>query len=237
MQAASLLRGDRNADAGQRLGVYVEAYALRLLEVLQDDYSVLRQALGAPRFDALADRYIAEQASTTHSIRWFGRHLPDFLRQRRTRPAWAAELARFEWLLGEVLDAADAPAMTAADMAAIAEENWPRQVLSLAPSVRMLRLAWNAPELLQARESGAANIQPLRHRRAQWCLLWRHDNEARWRQLPQAEAWALRALQRRQSLAAVGSTLQRAGVPNRQVPAQLVTCLRQWLADGLICAT
>lgn len=46
----------------------------------------------------------------------------------------------------------------------------------------------------------------------------------------------LRVIQLGAPLSHVGSRLQRASVPYRQVPAHLVTCLQQWPAGGLICA-
>lgn len=226
----------RGINSRQRLEVYVQAYAMRLLEIMQGDYPALRKTLGEQRFDALARTYIAEHPSTTHSVRWFGGPFSQFLRGHRTRPAWAAELAQFEWALGEVLDAADATAMPGEAMSDIPAEQWPTLTLKLVPSVRLLRLAWNVPDLLQAAEADPATaIRPIRGERAQWCLLWRHQLEARWRKLDRAEAWALRVLQRGKPLAQVSSSLQHAGVPNRQVPAQLVTCLQQWLGDSLIC--
>lgn len=115
-------------------------------------------------------------------MRWLGRHFSELLRSRRTRPAWAAELAAFEWAVGEVLDSADTVPMSITDMAEVPAEQWPKQTLD------------------------------------------------------KPEAWALRALQRGETLAHVGSSLLRAGVPSRQVPAQLVTCLQRWLGDCLICA-
>lgn len=219
----------------QRLEVYVHAYVLRLLEIMQDDYPALRKVIGEQRFDALARAYIAAQPSTTHSIRWFGRQFSQFIRRRRTRPAWVAELAQFEWALSGVLDAADAPAMTGEAMAAIPGEQWPHFAPELVPSVRLLRLAWNTPDVLQATAADAGEATcPLRNAHARWWILWRHGLEARWRKLDRPEAWALRAVQRNEPLAHVSSRLQRAGVPYRQVPAQLVTCLQQWLGDGLI---
>lgn len=232
---ARQISGDDVASARQRLQIYTEAYGLRLLEILQEDFSAVHTLLGPARFEHLARAYIAAHASTQHSVRWFGAGFEDFLHQRRTRPAWIAELAGFEWDVGEVLDAADATPMTAQDLAAIPPERWPTLCLQPAPAVRLHKWAWNVTDLLQAAQrTDAQAMQPMRLERPRWCLVWRHRHEARWRALEQPEAWALRVLQRGGPLAAAGSALQRAGVPLGQVPAQLVTCLQQWLAAGIL---
>lgn len=226
---------DGISDAHQRLAVYTEAYVLRLLEVLQDDFSALHTLLGERHFNRLACAYIGVHPSPEHSVRRFGCQFASFLGQHRIRPAWIRALADFEWRVGEVLDAADEAALTAPELAAVPQSQWPDLRLALRPAVQLGKWAWNAPQLLQAAESGApASSTPHREPHPRWWLIWRQGLEARWRQLDKPEAWALRALQRGESLAALGSRLQQSGVPQGQVPAQLVTCLQHWLAAGLI---
>jgi hypothetical protein len=227
--------GDARGNAATRIGVYVEAYPLRLLDVLRQDYRGLRVALGEARFERLARAYIAAQPSDTPSIRWFGRHFATFLRRRRTRPAWAAELAAFEWAQGEVFDAADAPRAQPADLAGLALERWPELRLRLHPAQRRLHLRWNAPALWQA-AIGQAKDDATRPQRAaprHW-LLWRHGFDVRWRSLDAAEAAALSAAAADASLADIGAALLRAGVPGDTAPNHLAALLQTWLADGLI---
>jgi hypothetical protein len=60
-----ILRGDgtillrvRGADAAQRLRIYADAYRLRLVEVLGNDFPVTRDALGEEAFAGFAERYL-----------------------------------------------------------------------------------------------------------------------------------------------------------------------------------
>ncbi|HWY24313.1 MAG TPA: DNA-binding domain-containing protein [Nevskia sp.] len=78
--ADELVAADAKADATTRLGVYADAYRLRLLEVLGNDYPALRAFAGAESFERIGRAYIETHPSDTPSVRWFGRHLPEFLR-------------------------------------------------------------------------------------------------------------------------------------------------------------
>ena len=103
-----------------RLGIYRDAYRLRLIEVLGTDYDVLRKYLGDELFDAAASDYVGAHPSTFRNVRWFGGGLAQFL---RTTPRYAehpvlAELAQFEWTLGLAFDSADSRVVRFEDVAA-----------------------------------------------------------------------------------------------------------------------
>src|SRR5215470_4532994 len=97
------VRDTSKADRSTLLDVYRDGYALRLIEVLTNDFPGLMAMAGPADFDHLARAYIAAHPSRYPSVRWFGRQLADFM--ARTPPydrsSAAAEMARFEWLLGE----------------------------------------------------------------------------------------------------------------------------------------
>src|SRR5262245_3775745 len=83
------------------LGVYRDAYVLRLLEALETNHPALKRMLGDPDFDRLGRAYIARHPSRHFSIRWFGSELAAFA---GATPPWAErpaviELIRFEWAL------------------------------------------------------------------------------------------------------------------------------------------
>ncbi len=103
------IEGDTAEFRNTRLGIYRRAYRLRLIEVLGTDYEVLRAYLGDELFDKLAGDYIAAHPSTFRNVRWFGGKLAEFL---RSTPRYAghpelADLAQFEWSLGQAFDAPD----------------------------------------------------------------------------------------------------------------------------------
>ncbi|HET8899575.1 MAG TPA: DNA-binding domain-containing protein [Rhodanobacteraceae bacterium] len=226
------IHADSHADAPTRLGVYVDAYRLRLLDVLRQDFAQLAAAIGPPRFDALAHAYIACHPSDTPSIRWFGRHFASWLRARHTRPAWYAELAAFEWALGEVFDAADAESATLAQLSEQAPEAWPLLRPRLHSAQRLLRGHWNVDALYTAIRAGTPP-SPARSNLGYW-LLWRQDGTAHWRRLDRDEAAAWSAAAAQRPLSALGTALLRAGLTPEQAPERLAGLLQRWISDGLL---
>ncbi len=131
------------ADAAERVRIYVEAYRLRLLEVLQDNYTGLHGLLGDEEFDRLGHAYIDAHPSTHPSVRWFSRHLEDFLRHTEPYDAhpYLAEMAAFEWAQGLVFDATDEPIAGLEAMANIAPDAWAGLGFTLHAAVQQPRCA------------------------------------------------------------------------------------------------
>src|SRR5882757_3451378 len=118
--------GNDKSDARAPLNVYADAYRLRLLEVLGNDYEALRLFLGADKFERMGRAYIEAHPSDTASVRWFGRHLAEFLNNTAgyaARPV-LGELALFEWKKAEVFDSPDAEPVALEAIAAVPPESW-----------------------------------------------------------------------------------------------------------------
>jgi len=91
------------------------------------------------------------------------------------RPPVLAELARWEWTMTEVFDAADAVPLTHEALAGVAPQQWARLRFAWHPSVRRLALSWNVPQILAGvhrerratagePECGAAAVAPVASR-------------------------------------------------------------------------
>ena len=91
-------------------GVYRNAYVARLAEILGDDYEQLHAYLGDQAFARLVKAYIDANPSDRRSARWFGRHLPAFVRKNETyaKHREIAEIAELEKALADAFDAPDA---------------------------------------------------------------------------------------------------------------------------------
>ena len=106
MSFQAAVRDTQKADRITLLDVYRDGYALRLIEVLTTDYPGLMAMAGPADFDHMARAYIAAHPSRHPSVRWFGKDVADFLSRTPpySRTPAAAEMARFEWALGEAFD-------------------------------------------------------------------------------------------------------------------------------------
>ncbi len=191
------VRDTRKADRVTLLDVYRDGYALRLIEALSNDYPGLMAMAGPADFDHMARAYIAAHPSRHPSIRWYGRGLADFL--DRTSPysntPAAAEMARFEWALGEAFDSPDVAPVTADTLMALPPEAWETLAFTTVPSLRRLTLAFEAPQAWQRRE----DVEPgdLEVERAPeplvWAI-WRPELISNFRSLDSDEAAMLDAL-------------------------------------------
>lgn len=221
-------------DARTRLEIYAEAYRLRLLEVLENDYPTLRKLMGDYAFTDLGLAYIEACPSQHFSVRYFGRSLPAFLGNKAySQQAYLTELASFEWALGEAFDAADEPPITQQDIGAIAPDDWPQMRLKPHPSLRRLDLHWNVAALWHAADQDQALPEPQNQGFAIPWLIWRQELRNYFRSLQADEAWALDAIANGQCFAEVCEGLCR-WVPETEVAQRAVEHLQTWIRDGLI---
>ena len=221
--------------AEDRMQVYADAIRLRFLDVLGQDYPGLHALAGDDRFRTLGLGYAAAHPSHHPSIRWFGRHLPAFLRSTapwRDQPV-LGEMARFEWAKGELLDAADSPVVGIEDIAAIAPDRWAAMQPRLKPAVRRLALEWNVPRLWTAIDRGDAPPPPVRMERAVEWLLWREDIVVRWRSVEPDEAWALQRCAAGGDFGSICAGLCRR-VGEEAAAFRAATYLKQWAADSVL---
>jgi hypothetical protein len=227
--------GDDKADSETRLQVYFQAYRLRLIEVLQNDFEGLHTLLGDEGFSRMVQAYLAKHPSRHPSVRWFGQHLPVFL---SSQPEYAehpvlAEMARFEWAWGLAFDAADRSAPGVAAMTEIDPEAWGSLQVEVQPSVQQLSLSHNVPAIFQA-ATNQATPPPVEIAASpvSW-VLWRRDLIVCWRSLEPDEAWALEAAVGGASFAQVCEGLCQWHEADA-VPLRAAGMLRGWLEDELL---
>jgi hypothetical protein len=242
-----LLRGDAAIEAhvvgtervpiATRLSIYGDGYFSRLIEALQANFPVLSELLGEGDFGTLATAYVRAHDSLFFSIRYYGNALADFL---ASEPQYAgapvlAELARWEWAMTEVFDAADADPIGLDVVASRAPDQWADMRFDWHPSIRRLALAWNAPQIWNAVSEDdeppevTLNLQPV-----QW-LLWRHELRTYFRSLHSGETEALEAARNGQSFGELCALLC-AESSEAEAPVKAAGFLREWISSGLITA-
>lgn len=232
LEGAMTLAGEA---ADDRFLIYRRAYFSRLAEALADHYEALHAILGGTRFRSLALAYIARFPSRHRNIRWFGRNLAAFAASHApwSGETWIADLARFEWNLTLAFDAADVPPATLEDIGAFPPDLWCAAVFQAHPSVRVVRMRTNAPQLRSACESGTPIPDPTSALEAQSWLLWRHGDGVRFRSLPEEERAALVALRRGYAFSDVcAAAIESSSVD--EAAGQVATWLQTWVRDGLI---
>jgi hypothetical protein len=230
------VRDTHKADRFTLLGVYRDAYSWRLIEVLTNDYPGLVAMAGPADFDHMARAYIAAHPSRFRSVRWFGRHLADFLAATaayNTSPA-AAEMARFEWTLGDAFDAPHAEPLTAAALISLPAEAWETLAFTPLPSLHLLSLSFEVPQAWQKREEiepgeleVAVAVGPI-----PW-VIWRPERTTQFRSMEPDEAAMLGAMIDGRTFPELCEALL-PHVDEAGAPARAAALLRGWVEAGMI---
>jgi hypothetical protein len=234
---AELVVGTERVPISTRLSIYGDGYRARLIEALQANFPVLSELLGEVDFAALGTAYVGAHDSPFFSIRYYGNALADFL---ASAPEYSgapvlADLARWEWMMTEVFDAADAQAVAVAELAQLAPEEWAELRFGLHPSVRRLALSWNAPQTWNAVSDHEEPPEvEFSATPVQW-VLWRQELRTYFRSMQPGEAGALEAVRAGQSFGDVCALLC-AEFGEDAAPMQAAGFLRNWVESGMLTA-
>jgi hypothetical protein len=233
----SLVIGSARVPIETRLGIYAGAYGSRLIDALAASYPALAALLGEEDFQALGARYVRAHDSRHFSIRNYGDALETFLAEHAdyAEVPLLAELARWEWTLCAVFDAADAKPLAAAALARVAPADWARLRFSWHPSLTRLALRWNVPQLWKALLEKATRPELVVVAEPVEWLLWRQDLRSCYRSLEPGEAAALDAAVAGQSFGELCELLATLYGAER-APGEAAALLAGWVAAGLIVA-
>jgi hypothetical protein len=220
-----------------RLRIYSDAYYSRLTEALASNFPALAELIGEKDFERLAAQYIATHDSRFASIRYYGDELAQFLAtEPRYRPMpLLADLARWEWTMAAVFDAADADPVDAGALSGKAPVDWATMRLTFHPSVHVLESAWNAPQIWKAVMEGSARPAAAVSREPVSWLLWRQEMKERYRALGSAEEDALATALSGETFGDVCAVLC-SHFKEEEAPAEAAAFLRNWMGSGMVTA-
>jgi hypothetical protein len=219
--------------------VYANAYFARLLEVLAEDFGALAAAIGADGMHDVATAYLWAGPPRRPSIRHAGDRLAAFLAEHpaappfRRRWPWCADLARLESSLLDAFDAEDAPLLEREALASTPPGDWAALRLQLAPCVRLLRLAWPVVEMREAYEREETPVPAPLAAQEQAALVWRRDEQVRFRALSPLEAGLLEAASSGEDFASLCAIAARA-LGESAAPAYAAERLGRWVDAGLL---
>jgi hypothetical protein len=218
-----------------RLAIYAQAYRAKLSEGLESNFPILAKLMGATEFQRLARHYVEGHQSRHRSIRWYGDRLAQFLREDanyRDVPV-LADLATFEWTMTEAFDAAEACVMTYEELERRAPQEWADVQLIAHPSLRQVRLIWNAPQIWKAvQESGSIPQAQCESTPRCW-LLWRQQLQIYFRSVDPVEAAAIEALQGGRTFGELCLELSEL-LGEVEAPRRAASLIRGWVESGMI---
>lgn len=190
---SSFIVNDAKLGAKKRLGIYHDAYRLRIVEALGNTYGNVKKLLGDAFFNTTARAYLKKHPSLHPNLRWYGEDMPTFLKVTLPQHPIAAELAEFEWALAITFDAPDAPTLYLQDLATIAPENWGDLRFKFHAGIQLIELVFNTVAVWKALDADEAppSAEPAKHHL--W-LIWRQHLDVNFRSIDDVEAMALRLM-------------------------------------------
>ena len=245
---AALIAGDDRISPVERLEIYANGFFYRLLEVLKEDYPATLAIAGADNFHNLVTGYLLAYPPTAPSLYYAGANFADYLAAHPLSARWPylADLARLERASLESFHAADAPALDARALRAIAPARWPALPLRTHPATRLVESRWRVDELARAVTATApapttiATPPPAPAAAGVAIVISRRDRHVAYRAADPGEDAALRLLLAAPpppALAAICAAIAAgAGVSDADLPALINRLLARWLADGLLLA-
>jgi hypothetical protein len=221
--------------AAERLEIYHAGYFGRLVECLADDYRALAHFLGEEGFSDLARAYIRKFPSRSPSLNAYGAEMAAFCRSRSEPWAmFAAELARLEWALVEVIHAPAAQGLAPDTLAKITPDRWQTARLIPSPSLRLLTFDYPANEYLQAFLEDAAPELP--ERRASATAVFRQGLSLQRMDLEPEAAMLLEDLVLGCPLDSAIAEVSRRSHDVADVAQRLPAWLGSWVANGFFAA-
>lgn len=217
------------------LGVYRNAYLLRLQDVLANDYEKLALYLGDDRFADMARLFVAENPSKTSNARWFGKTLPAFLKKSppfSNKPV-IGDLAALEKALNDVFDAEDDVSLTLADLGEIAAEKWPSLVFIPHPATRRLDFPTNAHLVWSALHEGKTPPEDTPPGETVQIIVSRADTMSTFRTMPSDEAMMWDEMSRGTAFSVLCEMLSIFG-GEEAAAARPAGYLRQWIEAGML---
>jgi hypothetical protein len=220
----------------ERLGVYTEAYFLRILDSLETDFPAVRRALGADDFRRLSADYLSKHPSSSPNISDIGEALPGFTRAHAfaEKYPFLPDLAALEWAVLQVLYTGRRPALDAAALQNIPAAAWPGARLTLDPTVLILETAWPVEKLWEKRRHPEKKGgRTLARASSRYLLLYRDDAGVQLRVIDPPRGFMLRRLKEGLLLGAACDALAGA-FPRLAASLPVMDWFAHWLRAGVI---
>ena len=235
---ASEIVDQGNISCEIRLGIYQNAYRIRLKETLQTDHPILGLYLGDALFDEMAEGYIDHCPSESYTLRQFADLLPHYLSKHspfQEHPT-ISELATFERRLMDAFDAADAERATLDALMQRPANQWPELHFRFHPSLQLFPSQWRAVECWQAlkQDEPPPQVSPNDKPSPQQWLLWRnHERITEFKCLSELETELIQQALAGDCFAQLCDTILDT-IDESEALAYAIETIQQWIGSGLI---
>lgn len=227
---------DDKGDAVERMNIYRDAYAGRLVDILYNDFPTIYQILGTETFVEMATQYLAKYPSTSFTVRHFGQYLAKFLNE--TAPycdyPYLWQIADFEWAKGTVFDAPDTDIFTIDQLAAIAPEAWTDATFTFVPAMTRLIYDYNVPQIWQAIENDQQDSEPVALEASMPWVMWRKDLSPNWYSMTAEEDWFFIHARQGKTFAELCEGLSQWMDDEEAIAMRAAEIVRRWIDEKML---
>ncbi len=180
----------------EQLEIYREQFWLRHTSSLLEDFPGVAGILGQRDWERLIEEYLSDFPPRSPSLRDLG----DRFAEHVARSDWlphrelCTDMARLEWAYIEAFDAPDSAPLDPGAIAAIPETAWETARIELAPSVRLLAVAYPVADLRRSIRKSTESV-PIPEPQPQKLVVHRRERELWDRSVSPAGFALLSALQ------------------------------------------
>lgn len=223
-----------NDSVQNRLNIYSNAYRYRLIDILKADFITLCVLLGDKKFEELASEYIDKYPSHYFTVRYFGSHFEQFLKNHTIikEASYVIDMAKFEWALVNTSDATDAPVISINDLAVFPQEQWGRLRFIEHPSLQMINLSSNVPTVWLA-NAEQNELPAIEMTEKQSWRLWRQGVQSFYFGMSDLESLACSLMCQQKTFAEICEGLCE-HLPEEEVPQVTAQFLIRWLNEGIL---
>lgn len=231
--ARGVVRPSKTLTALERLDVYRGMYLLRMEEALAIDYPALKNFLGDEGFMNLVARYVDVYPSRSYTLNRLGDHLPEFIGTLVDLPKkdFCQDLARLEYALTMVFDAAETAPLKQEEVRAVPPEAWETARLRPVEAFRLIAFDYPVSRYLGAVDK--ENPFPRIAAKKTYVVAYRRNYYVHRMDLTQPAYELLSALASGRTMGeAIVSVMTRKRRPAVK-ESQLFEWFRDWMNEGL----
>ena len=238
-KAHSIVRRSKNLTSLERIGIYQEMYFLRLIEILEGDFSAVRHAIGEDDFPEVAKAYVVAYPSKHYDLCNLGAKFSIFLRAAKTlkHRAFLADLAKLERAIEEVFDEKQVKPLTIDELLGVPKEQWINMRLATVPALRLISSRYPINAYFEAVRADEHPLIPAA--RATWLAVYRKKNFQVWRmELDRPQFAMLTALARGKTVGqAVEACLEVPEAQSLDLAASVKSWFDEWAASGFFASS
>ena len=219
----------------QRMGIYHNAYRVRLVEVLLDNFEHTGMYLGEEWFYKLANAYVQSHASTHHNIANYGQKFPAFLAKQLPKDLEISELALMDWKLRRAFDGSNSNTLDNNDLQQRVETYGADTCLSPVPTLSVITHRYNTLDIWVAINNEETPPIVEKFKTPIDILIWRKGHSPHFRSLTPMESTAVSYLISGKTLDQIGASLT-TEFPQANVIHEFGIILQRWITDKVLAA-